>query len=55
MYACVAEATTALVELVETGVTRQDDAYKISAVENLILNALITTRSQLRELRNMSK
>ena len=49
MSACVAEATTALVELVATGVTGQDDAY------NLILNALIMTRSQLRELRNVSK
>ena len=29
MSTCVAEATTALVEPVETGVTGQDDAYKI--------------------------
>ena len=33
MSACVAEAANALVELVETGVTRQDDAYKIFAIE----------------------
>ena len=33
MFACVAEAATALVELVATGVTRQDDAYKIFADE----------------------
>ena len=31
MSACVAEATTSLVEPVETGVTGQDDAYKIFA------------------------
>ena len=30
MSACVAEAVTALVEPVETGVTGQDDADKIS-------------------------
>ena len=29
MYACVVEATTALVEPMETGVIRKDDAYKI--------------------------
>ena len=34
MFACVAEAATALVELVATGVTGQGDAYKISADEN---------------------
>ena len=33
MYACVAEDATALVEPVETGVTGQDDAYKIYADE----------------------
>lgn len=33
MSACVAEAATALVEPVATGVTGQDDAYKISADE----------------------
>ena len=33
MSACVAEAATALLEPVATGVTRQDDAYKISVVE----------------------
>ena len=33
MFACVAEAVTALVEPVATGVTGQDDAYKISADE----------------------
>ena len=33
MSTCVVEATTALVEPVETGVTRQDDAYTISVVE----------------------
>ena len=33
MHACVAEAATTLVEPVETGVTQQDDAYKISADE----------------------
>ena len=31
MSACVAKVATALVELVATGVTRQDDAYNISA------------------------
>ena len=30
MFACVAEAATALVEPAATGVTGQDDAYKIS-------------------------
>ena len=34
MFACVAEAATALVEPVETSVTGQDDAYKISVDEN---------------------
>ena len=33
MPTCVAEATTALVEPVENGVTGQDDAYKIFADE----------------------
>ena len=33
MSACVAKATTALVELVAAGVTGQDDAYNISTVE----------------------
>ena len=33
MSACVVEDATALVEPVATGVTRQDDAYTISAVE----------------------
>ena len=33
MFACVAKATTALVEPVATGVTGQDDPYKISAEE----------------------
>ena len=33
MSACVAEAATALVEPMATGVTGQDDAYTISAVE----------------------
>ena len=33
MSTCVVEAATALVEPVATGVTRQDDAYKISANE----------------------
>ena len=33
MFACVAEAATALVEPVATGVTGQNDAYKISADE----------------------
>ena len=33
MSACVAKAATALVEPVATGVTGQDDAYKISADE----------------------
>ena len=33
MSACVAEATTTLVDLVATGVTRHDDAYNISADE----------------------
>ena len=33
MSACVAEAATALVEPVETGVTGQDDAYNISIDE----------------------
>ena len=31
MFVCVAEAAIALVEPVETGVTGQDDAYKIFA------------------------
>ena len=55
MYACVAEAATALVEPVAIGVTGQDDAYKISANENITLNALVMTRSRFRELRNVSK
>ena len=33
MSTCVAEAVTALVEPVATGVTGHDDAYKISADE----------------------
>ena len=33
MSACVAEAATTLVDPVATGVTRQDDAYKIFADE----------------------
>ena len=33
MSACVAEATTALVEPMATGVTIHDDAYKIFADE----------------------
>ena len=33
MLACVAEATTDLVEPVDTGVTGQDDAYNISEDE----------------------
>ena len=33
MSACVAEATTALVEPVEIGLTGHDDAYKISVDE----------------------
>ena len=33
MSPCVAKATTALVDPVEIGVTRQDDTYKISADE----------------------
>ena len=33
MSACVAEAATTLVEPVATGVTGQDDAYKIFVVE----------------------
>ena len=33
MSTCVAQAATALVETVATGVTRQDDAYNISADE----------------------
>ena len=33
MYSCVVEAATALVEPVATGVTGQDDAYTIFAVE----------------------
>ena len=55
MSACVADARSYLVEPVETGVTGQDDAYKISADENIIINALIMTRSQLSEMRNVSK
>ena len=54
MSACV-EAATALVEPVATSVTGQNDAYKISVDENLILNSWILTRSQLREIRNVSK
>ena len=34
MSACVAEVATDLVERVAIGVTRQDDAYNISADEN---------------------
>ena len=34
MSTCVAEAATALVETVATGVTGHDDAYKISVDEN---------------------
>ena len=55
MSACVAEAATTLVERVATGVTGQDDAYNIFADEKYILNALTMTRSQLREMRNVSK
>ena len=33
MFACVAEAAISLLEPVATGVTRQNDAYKISADE----------------------
>ena len=33
MSTCVAEAATALLEPVATGVTRQDDTYNISADE----------------------
>ena len=55
MYACVVEDATALVDPVAIGVTGQDDVYKISADENIIINALINTRSQLSEMRNVSK
>ena len=55
MYACVVEDAAALVDLVAIGVTGQDDAYKISTDENIIINALIMTRSQLSEMRNVSK
>ena len=55
MYTCVVEDATASVDPVEIGVTVQDDAYKISADENIIINALIMTRSQLSEMRNVSK
>ena len=55
MYACVVEDATALVDPVAIGVTGQDDAYKISADENIIINALIMTRSQLSEMKNVSK
>ena len=50
MYGCVAEAAIALVEPMATGVTGQDDAYKISIDEN----SLVMIRSQLREMRNVS-
>ena len=55
MYACVVEATIALVELVATGVTGQSDAYKISADEKSYTKCFETTRSQLREMRSVSK
>ena len=55
MYACVLEDATALVDPVAIGVTGQYDAYQISADENIIINALIMTRSQLSEMRNVSK
>ena len=55
MYACVVEDGIALVDPMAIGVTGQDDAYKISADENIIINALIMTRSQLSEMRNVSK
>ena len=40
---------------VATGVTGKDDAYQISTDENIILNDLIMKRSQLSEMRNVSK
>ena len=55
MYACVVEDATALVDPVAIGVIGQYDAYQISADENIIINALIMTRSQLSEMRNVSK
>ena len=55
MYAWVVEDATALVDPVAICVTGQDDAYKIFADENIIINALIMTRSQLSEMRNVSK
>ena len=55
MSACVAEAATALVDPVAIGVTGQDDAYKIFVDENIRINDLIMTRSQLSEMRNVSK
>ena len=54
MYACVVKDATALVDLVAIGVTRQDDAYKISANEKSYTKCF-DNDSQLREIRNMSK
>ena len=55
MSACVAEAATPLLEPMATGVTGHDDAYKISTDEKSYTECLIMTRSQLREMRNVSK
>ena len=54
MSACVAEASTTLVELVATGVTGQVDAYKTSTDENSYTKCLIMSRIQLREISNLS-
>ena len=48
MYACVAEATTALVELVATGVTGQDDAYKISIDEIFFTKCFHTDKKTIK-------
>ena len=57
MSTSVAEAATALVEPVAIGVTGQDDMMHTTFLQmkNFILNALIMTRSQLREMSNVSK
>ena len=47
MSACV-EATTALVELVATSVTRQNDAYKISADEKSYTKFLDNDKSSVK-------
>ena len=43
MSTCVVEAATALVDPVETGVTRQDDAYKIYYISPGCRSPIVTS------------